>query len=86
MDERNTWSARLKRTLNSTLPVSKDRAGRCISCGACCNLPHRCPFLRYKKNGESYCRIYLIRPLNCRKYPRSKDEFITEKSCGYRFM
>jgi hypothetical protein len=35
--------------------------------------------------GKFYCSIYLIRPLNCRKYPRTESEFITADTCGYRF-
>jgi Fe-S-cluster containining protein len=82
---RNTWLARTERTLTSVLPVSEKRTGECISCGACCKLPNVCPFLRYKPDGQSYCDIYAIRPLNCRKYPRTESEFITADTCGFRF-
>jgi len=81
----NTWGAKLKRTFTSVLPVSKRRKGNCVSCGACCKLPNVCPFLRYGPDGKSSCAIYLIRPLNCRKYPRTESEFLTAETCGFRF-
>ena len=37
------------------------------------------------EDGQSYCSIYLIRPLNCRKYPRTESECVTEDTCGFRF-
>jgi Fe-S-cluster containining protein len=82
---RNTWAAKLKRTFTAILPVSKDRKGRCINCGACCRLPNVCWFLRYKADGSSYCSVYSIRPLNCRKYPRTESELVTPDSCGHHF-
>jgi hypothetical protein len=84
-ERRNNWSAKIKRTFTAVLPVSKRRKGQCANCGACCRLPKACPFLRYRPDGKSYCLIYPIRPLNCRKYPRTEAEFITEDTCGYRF-
>jgi len=86
VETRNSWSAKMKRTFTSVLPVSDKRKGQCDSCGACCKLPNVCPFLRYKPDGKSYCSVYAIRPLNCRKYPRTESEFITEDTCGYRFQ
>jgi len=83
--ERNTWLAKIKRTFTSVLPVSKNRIGRCISCGECCKLPNVCFFLRYKSD-KAYCAIYPFRPLNCRKYPRVKSEHITKDTCGFRFV
>ncbi|MCJ7776709.1 MAG: hypothetical protein MUP16_00095 [Sedimentisphaerales bacterium] len=82
---KNTIIAKAKRTLTSVLPVSKDRRGACIACGECCKLPIKCPFLRYKADGSSYCLAYRFRPLNCRKYPRTKSEFLTADMCGFRF-
>jgi Fe-S-cluster containining protein len=82
---KNTWAAKLKRTITAFLPVDKRRRGRCIRCGACCKLPNVCPWLRYDAEGKSYCIIYPIRPLNCRKYPRTPSEHITTESCGIRF-
>lgn len=84
-DKRNTWSAKIKRTFTSVLPITKTRQGRCLNCGQCCKLPNRCPFFRYDSNNKAYCFIYFIRPLNCRKYPRVKSELITKNTCGYKF-
>lgn len=69
------------------LPVDKDRAGKCLNCGACCVFLVNCPFLRRAKDGaDGYrCLIYPIRPLQCRKYPRTKKEQI-HLPCGYHFM
>ena len=83
--KRNTWSAKIKRTFTSVLPVAKNRTGKCIDCGECCKLPNLCPFLKFKSNGKSYCSIYPIRPLNCRKYPRTESEHITIDTCGFKF-
>jgi hypothetical protein len=82
---KNTWAARAKRTLTSVLPVAESRRGQCVHCGACCKLPVACPFLRTDGDGRVYCRIYPIRPLNCRKYPRSESEHITKDTCGFHF-
>jgi hypothetical protein len=82
---RNTWATKLKRTLTSVLPVSRERKGQCVNCGACCKLPNVCPFLRTKGDGKAYCSIYPLRPLNCRKYPRTKSELITAETCGHYF-
>lgn len=83
--KKNTWSAKAKRTVTCVLPVSKKRRGRCVNCGACCKLPNVCRFLRYADDGKQYCSIYMIRPLNCRKYPRTESEFITQETCGFSF-
>jgi len=82
---KNTWLAKIKRTSTSILPVAKNRTGECIDCGACCKLPNTCPFLKIKSDGTSCCSIYSIRPLNCRKYPRTESELITEDACGFKF-
>jgi hypothetical protein len=82
---KNTWSAKLKRTVTSVLPVDKNRKGNCRQCGACCKLPNVCPFLHVDEHGLCTCKIYPLRPLNCRKYPRSKSELITAGTCGYSF-
>jgi uncharacterized protein len=79
------WRKKAKRTITSILPIDKKRKGRCINCGECCKLPNICAFLKYHKNGKSYCSIHKMRPLNCRKYPRTTDEHVTSKKCGYRF-
>ncbi len=83
--QKNTWGARIKRTLTSVLPVSPQRRGHCVQCGACCKLPNVCPFLKSNGDGHNYCGIYPIRPLNCRKYPRTSSEHITADTCGFRF-
>ena len=84
-EQRNNWPARFIRTCTSILPVSDRREGECIDCGACCKLPNVCPFLKYGPGEKSYCSIYAIRPLNCRKYPRTESEFITGDTCGHAF-
>jgi len=76
---------KIRRTLTSILPIAPDRRGQCNNCGACCRLPRPCMFLGYRASGESYCRIYRIRPLNCRKYPRTAAELVTADTCGYHF-
>ena len=81
----NNWKSKIYRTFTAFLPVSNQRTGKCINCGACCSLPNKCPFLRIDKNGKSHCIIYYIRPLNCRKYPRTKKEQLTRNICGYKF-
>jgi len=82
---KNTWIAKFKRTLTSVLPVDKTRKGRCTRCGACCKLPNLCPFLGIDEEGLSTCKVYWLRPLNCRKYPRTKSEFLTTDTCGHSF-
>ncbi len=77
--------AKLMRTITSILPVAENRRGACNNCGACCKLPNPCLFLRYRETGESYCGIYKLRPLNCRKYPRTARELITADTCGFWF-
>ncbi|MBW8040353.1 MAG: hypothetical protein FVQ85_10170 [Planctomycetes bacterium] len=84
-NKRNDWTARIKRTCTSVLPVSKRRQGECVHCGACCRLPNVCPFLKSGEDEKSSCSIYTIRPLNCRKYPRKESEFITADTCGHTF-
>ncbi len=84
-EKRNTWGAKLKRTLTCLLPVSKQRRGKCINCGACCKLPNVCKFIKTGADGKIYCGVYPIRPLNCRKYPRTESELITADTCGHHF-
>jgi uncharacterized protein len=81
----NTWAAKAKRTLTCLLPISPRRRGRCVNCGACCRLPNVCPFLKTDGQGKGYCGIYPVRPLNCRKYPRTASEHITPDTCGFYF-
>ncbi len=82
---RNTWAAKMRRTITAFLPVDKARKGQCIRCGACCKLPNVCPWLRYDAEGKAICIIYPVRSLNCRKYPRTPSEHITTDVCGLRF-
>ena len=84
-EKKNTWAAKIKRTFTSVLPVSKRRRGQCVHCGACCKLPNVCPFLKSTGDGPGGCSIYPVRPLNCRKYPRTESELITGETCGFRF-
>ncbi len=82
----DTWPSKLKRIfITCFLPVSKNRKGECKNCGECCKLLLKCPFLKYNKTGKSYCRIFLIRPLGCRKYPRTESEWKTRETCGFKF-
>ena len=84
-EKRNTWVAKIKRTFTSVLPVSRKRRGQCVNCGACCKLPNVCKFIKTNGDGKIYCSVYRIRPLNCRKYPRTESELITSETCGYHF-
>lgn len=81
----NTWWQKLKRALTGFLPIAKTREGQCHQCGACCQLMVRCPFLRYDpRTSKARCRIYVLRPPACRKYPRVAEEQVC-LPCGYRF-
>lgn len=84
MISKNTLKAKLERTITSVLPVDKKRRGHCSNCGQCCYLPFKCPFLKIT-GSKSHCSIYKIRPLNCRKYPRTEKECLTKDTCGYCF-
>jgi len=68
------------------LPVDKSRTGECLRCGACCKFLVRCPFLRQSdgKPDTLRCTAYAIRPPQCRKYPRCRDEQI-HLPCGFKF-
>jgi len=81
----NNYASKVIRTITSVLPVQKGRRGLCVRCGYCCKLPNPCLFLDYDKENKAICKAYKFRPLNCRKYPRSKKEHITEEICGYYF-
>jgi Fe-S-cluster containining protein len=78
---------KLRRFVTSLiLPVDRGRRGECTRCGACCKFLVKCPFLREAKDtpGQYSCAAYRIRPPQCRKYPRSKNEQI-HQPCGYWF-
>ncbi len=77
---------KLKRTFTSLLPIEDGRNGECNNCGACCRLPFRCIFLKTAPDKKEYCSIYKVRPPNCRKFPRTREEHELVKSeCGYTF-
>ena len=76
----NNYLSKLRRSITSLLSIDKNRKGNCINCGECCKLPNTCPFLK-----DNHCSIYSIRPLNCRKYPRTNREHITKDTCGFEF-
>ena len=81
---------KLKRTLTSLLPVDQNRTGECNNCGACCHLPFRCVFLKTTtdENNEikEYCSVYVVRPPNCRKFPRTAEEHsLVKDTCSFSF-
>ncbi len=79
------FDGKVKRFCTSlVLPVEGSRTGECKACGACCEFLVRCPFLRRDEAGVPRCRIYRVRPLQCRKYPRTAEEQV-HLPCGYAF-
>jgi Fe-S-cluster containining protein len=82
---KNTWTAKGLRFFTSFLPIAPNRTGSCKRCGACCQLPTKCLFLSYDRDGNALCKIYPLRSFSCRKYPRTSDEHITGSSCGFSF-
>ena len=46
---------------------------------ACCKLGFVCPCLKK----ELICGIYKIRQLNCRIFPRTREDLKLVKNCGY---
>jgi len=75
------------RSFKSLLPVAPNRNRDCNSCGACCEIDFKCPFLRYDETTQkSRCSIYKFRPIGCRKYPRVSKELVTPEKCGYYFV
>lgn len=85
MSKTSPMLLKLKRFSTSVLPVDSSRRGECNRCGACCQLPFPCPFLRFDEEGLSSCAVYHVRPPSCRKYPRTASEHITQDQCGYYF-
>ena len=84
MFSKNNFISKIKRTTTSFLPVARNRQGNCSNCGKCCSLPNKCLFFKETKN-SGYCTVYNLRPLVCRKYPRTKHECVTLDSCGFDF-
>jgi len=77
---------KITRTITSILPVDENRTGSCNNCGKCCELPFRCQFLTEDSEGKSRCSIYKIRPLVCRKFPRTESQLESVKeACGFSF-
>ncbi|MCX7703499.1 MAG: hypothetical protein N2234_05305 [Planctomycetota bacterium] len=69
----------------------QQRRGECIRCGACCQLGHLCPLLRYDSSGLSYCADYQKRPPNCRIFPVDEHDLkdrniLSNKPCGFYFV
>lgn len=85
---RNNFKSKFYRSAMSFFPVAENRRGECANCGACCRLPVKCFFLRFETDGKSYCALRRkigFNFLQCRKYPRTEEEWITPEKCGYRF-
>lgn len=79
---------KLMRTITSILPVDSHRTGGCNRCGECCKLPFQCIFLKADENeaGKYSCDAYHLRPLNCRKFPRTPAQLeLVAHKCGYSF-
>ena len=75
---------RAYRFFTALFPIDSKRKGKCKRCGACCQKAN-CKFLEFDYNGKAYCPVRKYRPLQCRKYPRTKKELFTHKTCGYKF-
>jgi len=64
----------------------KRRSGECVSCGKCCMLPFRCPFLIGDEDNFR-CGIYNERPGQCRAFPiDERDLKDVNYQCGYFFV
>lgn len=86
IQKKMTMLKKLHRTVTSILPVEEGRTGSCNGCGECCKLPYRCQFLKEKEDGSYSCGIYQVRPLNCRKFPRTPDDLsLVKENCGFSF-
>lgn|SRR3989338_6152215 len=69
--------------------VEEGRKGKCApdKCetvdgrkgSACCKLGYVCPCLRK----DNACGIYLIRPVNCKVFPRTREDLKLVNNCGY---
>lgn len=75
-----SWKIRILQFLEQFSPISKNRVGSCVNCGRCCQLGSKCFFYRDNK-----CKIYVIRPLQCRKSPRT-SKYLKKGCKGYDFL
>jgi Fe-S-cluster containining protein len=79
---------KIGRFINSYMHRKSNRKGECMpdQCethdgqkgAACCKLGYSCPALCNNK-----CRVYNIRPRNCRSFPANEDDLKLVKNCGY---
>jgi len=72
------------RFFTAFFPVDKRRRGECSRCGTCCQKAN-CKFLKFDNDGKACCPVRMYRPLQCRKYPRTRREMFTQQTCGYKF-
>jgi len=76
------------RLINSYVFKEPGRKGQCTpdKCetldgkkgAACCKLGYTCPALC-----ESSCRVYSVRPRNCKVFPSNREDIKLVKNCGY---
>lgn len=66
-----------------------ERTGKCLRCGACCQLVWKCPHFTIADDLPS-CKIYsLFRPPNCSNFPidhydlADRNEVLPDVACGY---
>ena len=76
----NSFKIKLQQFLECLLPIDKSRTGECKQCGRCCKLVMKCIFFRNNR-----CFIYKIRPLQCRKSPRTA-KYLKTNCEGYKFI
>lgn len=65
----------------------KNRRGKCLGCGKCCQVVLKCPML-YKVGNKFLCKIHQHKFYECSLYPiNQKDIFKHLKHvCGYWFI
>ena len=83
-------SSKTRRFFQSFKGVESGRKGECTpeTCetsdgrkgAACCKLGFVCPCL-----GERACKAYRVRPPNCRVFPRSREDLLLVKGCGFHW-
>ena len=84
-------SNKVIRFVQSFQGVEKGRKGECTpdKCetldgnkgSACCKLGFVCPCLKQDLN----CRVYKLRPRNCRVFPRTRGDLKLVKNCGFHW-